>query len=168
MPRSLQYILLFAITALVQLLLLDNLSISIFVHPMLYVAFVLLLPVELASGWVLVAGLVMGLAMDFGSGSAALNTASLLAVAFTRPVLLRLELGREELREGGGTPTAAMMGRGKFLRYALLGSLLHCAIYFTLEATTWSYFYLTAVRIVVGMLLTAGAVWVCQLFFRGR
>ncbi len=168
MPRTLQYLVLFLVTALVQLLILDNVSISIYLHSMLYLAFVALLPVELASVWVVVTGFAMGVLMDAGSGSAGLNSIAILFSAFVRPLFLRMGVDKDDLREGGGTPGSQLMGGGGFGRYVTLLTLCHCAIYFLLEAATWSHFYLTALRIAISTAVTIALIYLCQLFFRGR
>lgn len=168
MPRALQYILLFITTALVQLLMLDNLSLSLYLHPMLYLATIVLLPIEMASVWVLLTGLAMGVLMDAGSGTAALNTIATLFSAYARPLFLRLGVDKDELREGGGIPTARMMGRGGFARYVIPLTLCHCTIYFLLEAASWHLLHLTALRIAVSTAASVALIYLCQLFFRGR
>lgn len=168
MPRMLQYILFFAATALLQLLFVDNLNLSVYVHPMLCLAFVALLPVELAPIWVLLSGFAMGMVIDVGSGTAGLSSAAMLFSSFSRPLVLRIALAREDVREGGGTPTRELMGSGGFIKYALVFTLLHCAFYFTLEAATWSFYYLTILRIAASTLVTVVLIYVCQLFFVSR
>ena len=46
MHRTLPYISLFVVTVLLQVFLFDNLSISIYLNPLVYVAFVALLPLD--------------------------------------------------------------------------------------------------------------------------
>ena len=48
MHRTLPYISLFVVTVLLQVFLFDNLSISIYLNPLVYVAFVALLPLDLS------------------------------------------------------------------------------------------------------------------------
>ena len=60
MHRTLPYISLFVVTVLLQVFLFDNLSISIYLNPLVYVAFVALLPLDTPPVVLLASGLAMG------------------------------------------------------------------------------------------------------------
>ena len=66
MHRTLPYISLFVVTVLLQVFLFDNLSISIYLNPLVYVAFVALLPLDTPPVVLLASGLAMGVTMDLG------------------------------------------------------------------------------------------------------
>lgn len=168
MHRTIQYIILFVAVLLLQLLFINNLDLGVYVHPLICLAFVALLPVELASIWVLLSSFAMGVLLDFGSGTAGLSSAAMMLSGFTRPLLLRVALGKDNMREGSGTPTSAMVGQWGFIRYALVFSLIYCLFYFSLEAATLSYFYLTAIRIAISTVASAALIYICQLFFIDR
>ena len=68
MHRTLPYISLFVVTVLLQVFLFDNLSISIYLNPLVYVAFVALLPLDTPPVALLASGLAMGVTMDFAMG----------------------------------------------------------------------------------------------------
>jgi len=70
MHRTLPYISLFVVTVLLQVFLFDNLSISIYLNPLVYVAFVALLPLDTPPVVLLASGLAMGVTMDFAMGAA--------------------------------------------------------------------------------------------------
>ena len=57
MYRTFPYIVLFVLTLIVQVFLLDSLAISIYFAPMIYLAFLLLLPLDTAHVKLLLAGL---------------------------------------------------------------------------------------------------------------
>ena len=56
MYRTFPYIVLFVLTLIVQVFLLDSLAISIYFAPMIYLAFLLLLPLDTAHVKLLLAG----------------------------------------------------------------------------------------------------------------
>ncbi len=60
MYRIYPFVILFLTTALLQVFLFDNLSVSIYLDPLVYVAFVLLLPLDIRPVTLLGAGLAMG------------------------------------------------------------------------------------------------------------
>ena len=52
-----------------------------------------------------------------------------------------------------------------FLRYAGVIVLLHGTVFFVLESLTWSFFYLTLLRIVCSSVITLLLVYFCQKLF---
>ena len=69
MYRTFPYIVLFVLTLIVQVFLLDSLAISIYFAPMIYLAFLLLLPLDTAHVKLLLAGLATGWLMDYTMGT---------------------------------------------------------------------------------------------------
>ena len=74
MHRTLPYLGLFAAAVLLQVFLFDNLSISIYLNPLVYIVFIALLPLDTLPVAVLGAGLVLGVTMDCVMGAAGINT----------------------------------------------------------------------------------------------
>lgn len=164
MYRTYPYLLLFAVTVLLQVFLFDNLSISVYLNPLVYVAFILLLPLDTLPVVLLGAGLATGVTMDFAMGSAGVNTIATLLVAFVRPGVAGMLYGRENAREGG-TPSPERLGVRVYLQYVAVLVVLHHAVFFAFEALSWAHAVHTLARIVASSLLTVAAVWlITQLF----
>ena len=70
MHRTLPYLALFAVVVLLQVFLFDNLSISIYLNPLVYVAFIALLPLDTPPIVLLLSGLATGVTMDLAMGAA--------------------------------------------------------------------------------------------------
>ena len=85
MHRTLPYLALFAVVVLLQVFLFDNLSISIYLNPLVYVAFIALLPLDTPPVVLLLSGLATGVTMDLAMGAAGVNTIATLLIAFARP-----------------------------------------------------------------------------------
>ncbi len=149
---------------LLQVLMFDNLDISIYLCPLVYAGFIILLPMDLAPVWVLASGLLVGAANDWLAGMPATNTIASLFVAFVRGGLLNVLVGKDLVHDGG-VPCAARIGAGKFYRYAAVMTVLHCALFFTLEAMSLSYYGLTLLRIVVSAAATLVLVRVTEILF---
>ena len=164
MHRLLPYTVLLVATLLVQVFLLDNLTISIYFAPMIYFAIVLLLPLETPAIGVLAAGAATGWLMDYAMGTDGLNLIATLPVAFLRPWLAGLFYTRDDLREGG-LPSADRFGRGKFFRYIACCVLLHHAIFFSFEALSWLYLGRTLLRIAVSSTVSVYLLWLTARLF---
>lgn len=167
MYRTLPYLALFVVTVLLQIFLFDNLSVSVYLNPLIYVAFIILLPLDTPPAVLLGAGLVTGVVMDASMGAAGINTVATLPIAFLRPAFMNLLCGRENVREGG-IPSPERLGRRKFIDYLVLMILVHHTIFFLLEALSWSHLLQTSIRIVVSSLVTMAFVWVIVRIFTAK
>ena len=164
MYRFLEYTLLFVIVVLLQIFLFNNLNLSVYINPLVYMAFIVMLPMEINRALLLLLGFLLGGVMDMIMGTAGINTIATVATSFLRPSILILTAGKEDVM-GGGVPGIRRLGRKKYLRYLLILIFLQCFIFFTFESLTWSYYYLTLVRIVLSTLMTALLVYWLQLLF---
>lgn len=68
MHKTLPYLALFAVVVLLQVFLFDNLSISIYLNPLVYVAFIALLPLDTPPVVLLLSGLATGCYDGLGHG----------------------------------------------------------------------------------------------------
>ena len=167
MYRLITYTLLFVVTVLLQVFLFDNLSVSIYLNPLIYMAFIVLLPVDTVAVWLLFAGVAMGVAMDFLMGTAGINTMATVLIAFSRPVLLANLYGRDDLRDGG-VPSPERLGHHVFLNYLVILVLVHHTVFFTMEALSWSHVLRSVVRIIASGSVTVAAVWLLARIFTAK
>ena len=153
MYRTLQYALLFLVAALLQIFLFNNLSLSVYLNPLVYVVFI--------------AGLAMGLAMDWTMGAAGVNTIATVFVAFVRIHLLNFVCGKENVHDGG-VPSARRLGEKSFTVYLALTVVLHNAIFFYMEALSWSHALLTLLRLGVSAAVGVFFCWLIAQVFTSR
>ena len=162
MYRTLEYTILFVVMALLQVFLFSR--ISVYIHPLAYVAFIILLPMEIAPLLLLTLGLLMGVTMDVFMGTAGINTIATLFVASCRPTLLNLLAGKDEVKDGG-IPNVNRLGIKKFIKYASFMVLLHSTVFFIFETLSLHFFYLTLLRILLSSAVTLLLVYFCQRLF---
>ena len=167
MYRIIQYTLLFLIVTALQVLFFNNLQLNLYVHPFVYLAFVILLPMEIKGYWLLLLAAITGVAMDFFTGMPGVNTAATAAAAFCRPGILRLFVGKDVLSDRG-VPNRWKIGSGKFLRYALTMILIHSVVFFALETLSAIGIGFTLLRIAASTLCSLIVIWFVQLLFISR
>mgnify|MGYP000542023120 CR=1 FL=1 len=160
MYRTLEYTILFVVMALLQVFLFSRIGVSVYIHPLAYVAFIILLPMEIAPLLLLT----LGLLMDVFMGTAGINTIATLFVAFCRPTLLNLLAGKDEVKDGG-IPNVNRLGIKKFIKYASFMVLLHSTVFFIFETLSLHFFYLTLLRILLSSAVTLLLVYFCQRLF---
>lgn len=123
----------FIALVIMQVLVFDNIGFGNFIHPTVYVLFVLLLPFEFSKARLLIDGFLIGMAVDIFSGTPGLNAAATVFLAFLRPYIIGLTTRQSDL-EGKNIPTVTEMGLQWFVVYAILLLLFHNLVYFWLEA----------------------------------
>jgi hypothetical protein len=165
MRNFLTYAGLFIVAIVVQLFVFDSIRLSIWFNPLIYIAFIALLPVGTNPVWVVLLGLLAGVCMDFFEGTAGLHTAATLVTAVARRRVMKLSLGSETVDVETAMPSAKLLGQAKFIRYTALIVVLHCLVFFSLEALTWTNYHLVLLRVVVSSVFTLLAVWALALLF---
>lgn len=163
MQRIAEYILFFVAVVLLQALLFDNLLIGALVVPLYYVVFLLLLPVECGRVALLVLGTLLGVVMDVSMGTPGLNTMASAAVAYLRPMVMNLTMGKDVQHET--VPYGGAIGEEAFLFYAGVLILCHEAIFFGFESLG-SHFFYTLGRIVASSAVTLGLTLITARLFR--
>ena len=122
----------FAFLILFQVLILNNLHLSIFLNPYAYILFILILPFE-TPGWLsLSLAFLTGLTMDAFCNTLGIHSASIVLVAFIRHYLLLLMAPRDGY-ESGQSPHYGYMGITWFLIYTGILTSIHHLFLFLLE-----------------------------------
>ena len=158
MRNFLIYTIVFILLILMQVFLFDNLNISVYLSPLVYVGFIILLPMNMKPVAILGLGLLTGIVMDILSGLGGLHTIATLATAFLRPLAVNITIGKDMARDGG-IPVPLNVGAGTWLQYAALLVGVHCVVFFLFEALTFHYFGFTLLRIIVSALATLLVIW---------
>ena len=126
-------ILRFVVLLIVQVMVFDNLRLGSYVHPCIYVLFVLLLPFDTPKWRLLIDAFLIGIVVDIFNGTPGLNAAATVLMAFVRPFIIGITSRKSDI-EDKDAPTITEMGLQWFAVYALLLLLLHNLVLFWLEA----------------------------------
>lgn len=164
MHRFLQYTGLFVVVVLLQVLLFDNLMLSAYLIPLVYISFIVLLPMNIPTIALLFLGALMGITIDFASGGAAINTISTIFIAFIRPVLINITINKDTAK--GPIPYVGSIFLKEFLNYTLLVVGLHSVVFFFFEALGFNNFEFTLLKIVISTIVTSLLVWLIATVFK--
>lgn len=167
MHRFFEYLLFFVTMVLLQYLLFDNLNFGAYIHPLVYITFIIMLPIETRPIVVLLAGLMLGITMDLFCGASGLHTIATVATAYSRRALLYIFTGREQVKIGG-IPTPQRIGKGAFIKYSGAVVSIQSIIYFTVEAFSFHHFHLTLLRIVISAILTTLLVYFSRMLLLAK
>ncbi len=164
MYKFIPYTTLFVVTSLLQVLFFNNLCLSVSFSPLIYVVFILLLPLQISHFAILMAGLGMGMGMDWSMGSAGVNTIATLFIAFCRPYILNF-IVKKEVLAGSGIPSDIRLGEGAYGRYLVAIVAIHHATFFALESLSLANWGLYALRFVVSSVASIFFVWLIARVF---
>ena len=165
MHRITQYVILFAALMLLQAFMFDNLALSSYFNPMIYIVFIIMLPIESLPVTVLLSGMALGLTADFFTGGQGLNLAATLPAAFLRHPLLSRLCDRNDLRDGG-IPSARRFGsEWRFMQLAGAVTAIHHSIFFLLESFSWQQLPYTLLRLLLSGAFTLLFAWATARLF---
>ena len=151
--RTQGYLLLMAVVLFVQVFVLNNLSITPLLAPMVYIVLIVMMPIESSQWKMLGVGLLLGILMDFTMGTVGLNTLVTMPVAvFRRPLLYALtnlsSISKEE-----GCPSVKKLGV-RFHQYVIAMIIMHSVLFYFVEWLSFDNFGFLLLRILCSTLLS--------------
>ena len=151
-----------------QVLVLNNIQLSGYINPYLYVLFILMLPFSTPAWLVLLSGFICGLSVDMFMNTAGMHAVASVLMAYARSYTLRVFAPREGY-EYGTEPTLRYMGPAWYLSYsAILVSIHHLAFFF-IEVFRFSEFFSTLLRAFLSILFTMALIMLSQfLLFKAK
>lgn len=148
MNRNLIHIIRFVALVLIQVLVINHIRLGGYVHPYVYMIFILLLPINLPNWQLLLLGFGLGLSIDLFTGAPGLHAGATTLMAFCRPAILRLVSGHQKL-ENVVEPNLSQLGGVWFLRYTLCMVLVHHFALFFLESFSFHLILQVLLRILI-------------------
>lgn len=148
MHRYLTYAGVFIGLVLVQIFLIDNISLGIYFHPLIYIAFLIILPLDTKPVWVLLLSALLGLVMDSMTGMSGLNVIATTATGFMRSTLLGITSGHNTSTDDT-IPSLYRLTEKNLAWFIALVILLHSSLYFLLEALSLHHIFHTMLRVIL-------------------
>ena len=144
MSKGFQHIARFIILVAVQVLIFNNVQISGYLNPYVYILFIMLLPPKLPKALVLILAFVMGFTIDIFTDSYGIHTAASVLIAYIRPSVLSLVSvkGGEDLED----ISIKQLRLGRFFTYSGILCFIHHFTLFYLEAFRLNEFLDTFTR----------------------
>ncbi len=123
----------FVVLFLLQVLVFNHVHIFGYATPMPYVYFLLILPSNTPRWLYVLLGFVLGLMIDLFTNTPGMAAGSLTLVGLIVPPLLTL-LSPTDRDDDTLEPSSKSMEWSGFIRFAFIAVLLHCMVFFSLEA----------------------------------
>jgi len=129
--------------------------------------FILLLPAEISSWFLLVLSFFTGLTIDFFTGTPGMHAGATVLAGFTRPYVLRVISPREGY-ETSSDPSMFVYGFKWFLIYTLVIVLIHHTLLFYLEVFRLTDFLNTFLRVLMSSLFSVTFILLLEYMRRGK
>lgn len=162
LPR---YILSFLILVLLQVLILNNIQLSGYINPYIYILFILTLPFNTPKWALLVLGFLLGLSIDLFTHTVGMHASATVFLAFLRPGLLNSMEPRGGY-EPDSNPSIQDFGLGWFFKYAALSVLAHHLFLFYIEVFKLEGFFQTLSRALLSGLFSLVLILFIKLFIK--
>ncbi len=143
----------FVVLVFIQVAILNNIQISGFLNPYLYILFILLLPFETPNWLLLVLSFFLGLSVDVFSNTVGMHASASVFMAYLRPYILNL-LSVRDGYEQGTTPSIKDYGFGWFFKYCIILVVAHHGFLFFIEVFSFTNLGETIQRIIISTFFT--------------
>lgn len=151
------------ILVLFQVLVLNNIQVSGYINPYMYVLFILLLPFETPRWLLLISGFAIGISIDLFANTPGMHTSATVFMAFLRPYVLKILMPHEEY-EQSTYPRLYYYGFTWFIKYSLVLVFLHHTFLFYVEAFRITFFFHTMLRVLLSTLFSVFLIILSQFF----
>lgn len=152
MAVALQNILRFIFLILLQVFILDNIQFMGYINPMIYVLFILSLPVRFPKWALLILAFIMGLIIDVFSNTAGMHSFALVFAAFLRTPVINIFTSIDE--GSNPTPSFHTFGVSAYVKYVVILVLIHHFILFFIESFSFLHLSLLIPKIVISSTVT--------------
>ncbi|WP_347839895.1 rod shape-determining protein MreD [uncultured Draconibacterium sp.] len=147
-----KYLIMFVVLVLTQVLFLNQVQISGFVNPYIYILFIMLLPVNAPRYVLLFGGFLLGICIDIFSNTLGIHAFATVFIAFLRPLVIGAITNREE--DMLDYPGLQQNGLAWFFYYTAIMVVLHHTALFFIEVFTLANVFGTLYRIVLSSLFS--------------
>ena len=135
-----------------QVLLFDHLHIGNWGVVMMYVLFLINLPVRIPRWAEMLIGLTVGLVMDMWHSSLGIHIAACVALSFARPLLLSQAV--QDIERIKDNMSIQTIGRIEYTKCAVILTVLHHFIVFSLETWNKQFWWIVLLQTLVSSIMT--------------
>lgn len=150
---------------LLQVLVIDNIRLGYYIHPCVYILFILLMPFNTPKWKLLINGFLIGMTIDLFCGTPGLNAAATVFMAFLRPMVINGMTRRKDINEND-EPSLNNMGVSWFLIYASLLLLAHNLLLFLLELFSFKLFHIIIIQTILSVASSVLVLFLILMLFK--
>lgn len=147
-----KYFILYIFLVLLQVLILDNISLQGYGVSFLYIYFIIKLPIATNRYLSLFLGFILGLTLDLFSNTPGMNAAATTLVAFISSSVQNLFFQRDDYETY--TPGLSLLG-GNFMKYVIVCVFIHTSVLFLIESASYFNLAILILKVLSSTLVTS-------------
>lgn len=140
------------ILVLLQVLLFDHLQIVGWGFPMVYVLFLMNLPIQIPRWAEMLIGGAIGLFFDLWNSTLGVHIAACVTFSYFRPILL--SRFTQDVERVKGQICSHSIGRVEYIKCIAILTVIHHLMVFALEMWSWSNWWMVIVQTLISSILT--------------
>ena len=129
----LKYLLLFLILTVCQVVVFNHICLFGIAVPLVFIYFIIKLPVTLGVNWAMTVSFLLGLTVDVFANTQGMNALACTVLSVCQVPVLHLYLPRQD-DLGNPEPSIRTLGPAVFMKYAVTMTLVYCTLFFIIEA----------------------------------
>ena len=150
MNKTVLQIIRFVVLVLFQVLVINHIRLGGYVHPYIYLVFIMLLPFSTPKWQLLVLGFFLGIIIDVFTGTPGLHAGATTLMAFCRPSIISLISGNQKF-DNIQEPNLGQLDGMWFFRYVLCLVFIHHFALFFLESFSFRLIGQVLLRILLSV-----------------
>lgn len=147
------YAILFVAMLLLQALICNHIVLFNVAVPIIFIYFIIRLPMSLSTNWVLTLSFLMGFCVDIFSDTPGMNALACTIFAIARRKIFTLYNSRDE-HHAEIVPSISTLGFATYCKYLLTTTLCYCTLIFLIEYFSFSHLPMMLFKIVSSSVLT--------------
>lgn len=151
--QVIQFLILFVVLVLVQVLVCNNISIFNVATPFVFIYFLIRLPIDMRINWVLTLSFFSGLIVDVFSDTQGMNALACTLLGASRNVIFGLYVTRRD-EIADTVPSMRSLGMAVYMKYLLTMTLFYCVVITFVEAFALHKALLSVLRAVCSTVLS--------------
>lgn len=158
----LKFALMFVVVVLCQVVVFNHICLFGVAIPLVFIYFIIKLPVNLPVNWVLTLGFLLGLTVDIFSNTQGMNALACTLLAMCRLPVLHLYVPRlDDLPNAD--PSSRTLSPSVFMKYAVTLTTLYCTLFFIIDAFT----FFDALHLILKIVCSSALTFVIIMAFDG-
>lgn len=156
-------LILFVVCELAQLLIFNNLQISGFINPYVYILVILTMPFGMSTASMMLLSLASGMIIDVFCNTIGMHAAACVLIGYVRQYVLKLIAFRDEYKMGV-FPSVSSYGIVWYLKYAIIMVSIHHFALFFIEQFDTLFFWPTLLRVILSIAASTFFILIAQMF----
>jgi len=144
----------FIVFVLLQFFVFEGLVLFSYAMSFMYVAYLILLPINIGRGYLMVVAFFLGLIVDMLYNTGGVHAFASVFVAYFRPIILLKVVGERDFLSNTSLTSIAAIKWNDLAIYALVMICLHHSLVLFVEASSFHLFFYTLWKVILSSLFT--------------